>query len=113
KSDQNLMTAENLSAIFQPGLINHPSHDMSPEQYATSQEVLVFLINHQDNFLLGMQGKDDGRVGKDAQLPVSPISSSKKAHTFDALPSNRSLAAEQLRKQGGVRRNASLSIKKP
>lgn len=107
------MTAENLSAIFQPGLINHPSHDMSPEEYATSQEVLVFLINHQDNFLLGMQGKDDGRVGRDAQLPHSPVTAvPKKAHTFDALASNRSIAAEQLRKQGGVRRNASLSIKK-
>ncbi|TGZ81690.1 RhoGAP-domain-containing protein, partial [Ascodesmis nigricans] len=52
KSDQNLMTANNLAAIFQPGLISHPSHEMAPSAYKLSQDVLVFLITHQDHFLL-------------------------------------------------------------
>ncbi|KAF7616832.1 hypothetical protein AFLA_004885 [Aspergillus flavus NRRL3357] len=56
KSDQNRMTSANLSAIFQPGLLSHPQHDMSPEEYKLSQDVLIFLIENQDHFLFGMNG---------------------------------------------------------
>lgn len=52
KAEINRMTSENLSAIFQPGLITHPSHDMAPQEYRLSQEVLVFLIDNQAHFLL-------------------------------------------------------------
>lgn len=52
KSEINRMTSENLSAIFQPGLITHPRDDMAPQEYKLSQEVLVFLIDNQSNFLL-------------------------------------------------------------
>lgn len=111
KSEVNRMTPENLSAIFQPGLISHPNHEMSPDEYATSQEVLVFLINHQDHFLLGMQGIDDGRAGKDAKPPVSPVSNSKKG-MLQIPTAHSSPAAEDVRKYGGVRRNASVSSRK-
>ena len=50
-STANLMPASNLAAIFQPGLLSHPDHDMNPQQYKVSQEVLIFLINHQERFL--------------------------------------------------------------
>lgn len=50
-ASQNLMPAANLAAIFQPGLLSHPDHDMNPQEYRVSQEVLVFLIEHQDRFL--------------------------------------------------------------
>lgn len=50
-SAQNLMPAANLAAIFQPGLISHPDHDMDPQEYKVCQEVLIFLIEHQDRFL--------------------------------------------------------------
>lgn len=52
KAEINRMTSENLSAIFQPGLITHPDHDMIPHEYKLSQEVLVFLIDNQSHFLL-------------------------------------------------------------
>jgi hypothetical protein len=45
------MPAANLAAIFQPGLISHPDHNMNPQEYKVSQEVLIFLIEHQDRFL--------------------------------------------------------------
>ena len=38
KSDLNRMTAANLAAIFQPGIISHPQHDMAPMEYRLSQE---------------------------------------------------------------------------
>ena len=45
------MPGSNLAAIFQPGLLSHPDHDMNPQEYRVSQEVLVFLIQYQDRFL--------------------------------------------------------------
>lgn len=45
QNDQaNLMTASNLAAIFTPGMLSHPSHDLDPVQYKISQRVVEFLI---------------------------------------------------------------------
>lgn len=69
KSDLNLMTApseldrcpfletdgSDLALIFQPGVINHPHHAMRPSEHGLSQRVLEFLIEHQDQFSIGMQ----------------------------------------------------------
>ncbi|GBC02625.1 hypothetical protein RclHR1_04710013 [Rhizophagus clarus] len=52
KSGQNLMSAKNLASIFQPGILSHPDHDMAPEEYKLSQEVLEFLIDYQNYFLM-------------------------------------------------------------
>ncbi|KAI0067262.1 Rho GTPase activation protein [Artomyces pyxidatus] len=52
KSDKNLMTAQNLAVIFRPGLMSHPTHELSPPEHQLSQEVLEFLIAHQDWFML-------------------------------------------------------------
>ncbi|KAI0303563.1 Rho GTPase activation protein [Multifurca ochricompacta] len=52
KSDKNLMTAQNLAVIFRPGLMSHPAHELSPTEHRLSQDVLEFLIAHQDWFML-------------------------------------------------------------
>jgi len=52
KSDKNLMTAGNLAVIFRPGIISHPDQELSPQQHKLSQDVLEFLIEQQDWFLL-------------------------------------------------------------
>lgn len=52
KCDKNLMTARNLAVIFRPALIAHPSHELSPQEHQLSQDVLEFLIAHQDWFML-------------------------------------------------------------
>jgi len=52
KSEKNLMTATNLAVMFQPGIISHPNHDLSPHEHALSQKVLEFLLIHQDWFML-------------------------------------------------------------
>ncbi|CCD23803.1 GTPase-activating protein BAG7 NDAI_0C01420 [Naumovozyma dairenensis CBS 421] len=46
QSDVNLMTAKNLSAIFQPSILSHPNHDMDPVEYELSRSVVEFLIVH-------------------------------------------------------------------
>ncbi|KAA1476230.1 Rho GTPase activation protein [Dentipellis sp. KUC8613] len=52
KSAKNLMTAQNLAVIFRPGIMSHPDHELSPKEHQLSQEVLEFLIAHQDWFML-------------------------------------------------------------
>ncbi len=54
KSDKNLMTAANLATIFQPGMFSHPSHLTSAEEHQVAVQVLEFLIEHQEHFVLGL-----------------------------------------------------------
>ncbi|CAE6537889.1 unnamed protein product [Rhizoctonia solani] len=59
KADKNLMTESNLAVIFRPGIISLPAHEMKPSEHALSQEVLVFLIQHQDHFMLDPPARGD------------------------------------------------------
>jgi GTPase-activating protein SAC7 len=103
KSDLNRMNSANLAAIFQPGIISHPAHDMSPKEYRLSQDVLIFLIENQDNFLFGMSGTAvDEKTVKDMESGAPTVSSSKV--TMGRSASNASAGADSLRKFG--RRNS-------
>ena len=115
KSEFNRMTSANLAAIFQPGMLSHPSHDMEPPEYRLSQDVIIFLIENQDNFLVGMSGTAaDDKTVKEVQSgvqrpPNTPTRLSQAGLGRSA--SNASAGADSLRKQGGVRRNVSVSSK--
>ncbi|RMZ79939.1 hypothetical protein DV738_g2982, partial [Chaetothyriales sp. CBS 135597] len=109
KSDLNRMTAANLAAIFQPGIISHPNHDMAPAEYRLSQDVLIFLIENQDHFLIGMSGTgvdEQTRAEVEGGVPAgrAPKPKSHNART----PSDASAGADSVRKYG-VRRNVSTS----
>ncbi|KAI0070459.1 Rho GTPase activation protein [Panus rudis PR-1116 ss-1] len=52
KADKNLMTAKNLAVIFRPALLSHPTHELEPSEHPLSQDVLEFLIAHQDWFMI-------------------------------------------------------------
>ena len=113
KSELNRMTSANLAAIFQPGMLSHPSHDMEPPEYRLSQDVIIFLIENQDNFLVGMSGTAaDDKTVKEVQSgvqrpPNTPTRLSQAG--LGRSTSNASAGADSLRKQGGIRRNVSVS----
>ncbi|MCJ1246197.1 hypothetical protein MMC30_003402 [Trapelia coarctata] len=121
KADVNLMPSANLSAIFQPGLLSHPSHDMSPSEYRLSQDVLIFLIDNQDSFLIGMRGTaadedtvrdvQNGAKAQQTQQPSTPTSFAAVQANLGRSASNASAGADSLRKFGGIRRNVSVSSK--
>lgn len=119
KSDLNRMTSANLAAIFQPGMLSHPSHDMKPHEYRLSQDVLMFLIKNQDSFLIGMSGTAaDEKTVKEVQSGGPPPRKSHSPSTPRNLQgslgrstSNASAGADSLRKFGGIRRNVSVSSK--
>ena len=117
KSDVNLMTAANLAAIFQPGMLSHPDHDMSPPDYRLSQNVLIFLIENQDSFLIGMSGTAaDERTVQEVQSGAAPAqpaaeTTANNASALGRSASNASGGADSLRRFGGIRRNVSVSSK--
>ncbi|KAM0719591.1 hypothetical protein Q7P37_003721 [Cladosporium fusiforme] len=118
KSDLNKMTTPNLAAIFQPGLLSHPQHDMAPQEYRLSQDVLIFLIENQDSFLIGMPGTAaDHQTVKEVQsgvpspskVPASPVTPSRSKTVVNRSSSNASTNAES--RWSNLRRNVSVSSK--
>lgn len=115
KADENRMNSQNLAAIFQPGMLSHPMHAMAPEEYRLNQCVLIFLIENQDHFLIGMQGTaaDEKTVQEVQQgtpaivAPASPGTSRKSGVHRSA--SNASAGAESVSREGKIRRNKSTS----
>lgn len=118
KADLNKMTTPNLAAIFQPGLLSHPQHDMAPQEYRLSQDVLIFLIENQDSFLIGMPGTAaDHETVKEVQsgvpspskVPSSPVTPSRSKTVVNRSSSNASNNAEG--RWNSLRRNVSVSSK--
>ncbi|PSS03833.1 Rho GTPase activation protein [Coniella lustricola] len=115
KAEENRMNSQNLAAIFQPGMLSHPIHAMAPEEYRLNQCVLIFLIENQDHFLIGMQGTaaDEKTVQEVQQgtpkiiAPTTPSSSRKSGVHRSA--SNASAGAESIAREGKIRRNKSTS----
>lgn len=116
KADENRMGSANLAAIFQPGMLSHPDHAMAPAEYQLNQCVLIFLIQNQDHFLIGMRGTaaDEQTVqavqkggAPPANAPSTPVPRVKT--TVARSASNASAGADSVRKFGGVRRNVSTS----
>lgn len=114
KSDENRMTSQNLAAIFQPGMLSHPNHAMAPEEYRLNQCVIIFLIENQDHFLIGMQGTAaDENTVKEVQsgTPKLPSTPEKPSSGVNRSASNASAGADSVRKEGQLRRNQSVSSK--
>ncbi|KAL1297278.1 hypothetical protein AAFC00_004833 [Neodothiora populina] len=118
KSDQNKMTTANLAAIFQPGILSHRQHDMAPAEYRLSQDVLIFLIENQDHFLIGMHGTEaDEKTVRDVQSASqsprnsSPTTPQRSKTVIGRSGSNASAGADSVRRFGNLRRNVSVSSK--
>ena len=90
----NLMPAANLAAIFQPGLLSHSDHDMTPREYRVSQEVLVFLIQHQDRFLPTTAQKPPAAPSQ-SQQPSTQSQQPPKQPPASSQPKPTSKAANQ------------------
>lgn len=109
KADENRMNSQNLAAIFQPGMLSHPSHAMAPEEYRLNQCVLIFLIENQDHFLIGMQGTAADEKTKKEVESGTPTTPNPKG--VERTASNASAAANSVRRDGQLRRNRSVSSK--
>jgi GTPase-activating protein SAC7 len=113
KSDLNKMTTANLAAIFQPGILSHPSHDMAVQEYRLSQDVLIFLIENQDHFLIGMPGTaaDERTVQEVESGPPTPANRPSSSNHLVRSGSNSSRNSAGVTAVG-VRRSVSASSRK-
>ncbi len=91
---------------------------MAPPEYRLSQDVLIFLIENQDSFLIGMQGTaadaetvKDVQTGTPTKSPGSPSTPGRSKTIIGRSSSNASAGVESLRKPTDVRRNLSVSSK--
>ncbi|KAH6890484.1 hypothetical protein B0T10DRAFT_560991 [Thelonectria olida] len=120
KADENRMNSQNLAAIFQPGMLSHPLHAMAPEEYRLNQCVIIFLIENQDHFLIGMQGTaadektmkevQSGHVQPGPSQPtITPTPVVVRKTSLGRSASNASAGANSVRRDGKVRRNRSVS----
>ncbi len=115
KADENRMNSQNLAAIFQPGMLSHPNHAMAPEEYRLNQCVIIFLIENQDHFLIGMHGTAaDEKTVREVSKGTSPVASRPSPATprtpgIVRSASNASAGAESVARDGKVRRNRSTS----
>lgn len=81
---ENLMSARNLAAIFQPSILLHPDHDMYPEEYALSQAVVEFLIQYAYKVLPNSeQTSISGCVSVTAKLAPTPREASLQVNFAD------------------------------
>ncbi|KAH8673986.1 Rho GTPase activation protein [Xylariales sp. PMI_506] len=114
KADENRMTAQNLAAIFQPGMLSHPNHAMAPDEYRLNQCVIIFLIENQDHFLIGMQGtaadeKTKQAIEKGTPPAISTPTTPGRPSGVARSASNASAGAESVSRDGKIRRNRSTS----
>lgn len=54
KADDNKMSVPKLAALFQPCILSHPEHYLSPNEQRLSQDVLRFLVEKEEHFVVGM-----------------------------------------------------------
>lgn len=114
KADENRMTSYNLAAIFQPCMLTHPKHDQAPAEYRLNQCVIIFLIENQDHFLIGMQGTGtDEKTQKEIEsgTPLVTPSTPNRNTGIDRSASNASAGAVSVRRDGQLRRNRSVTSK--
>ncbi|KAL6851067.1 GTPase activating protein (GAP) for Rho1p [Amphichorda felina] len=117
KSDENRMTSQNLAAIFQPGMLSHPHHAMAPEEYRLNQCVIIFLIENQDHFLIGMQGTEaDEKTKSEVEFggtpvttPLTPTANRRSGTGVYRSSSNASAGAQSVLRDGQIRRNRSVN----
>ncbi|EST05194.2 Rho GTPase-activating protein domain protein [Kalmanozyma brasiliensis GHG001] len=109
-SEKNLMPSSNLAVIFQPGMFSHPSHELSPGEHKLAVQVLEFLIDHQDQFVLGMSPQPA------QQLPATELTAVSKPvpDEDDLVPSDSDEDQGELQAhEGGGARLARSKTTKP
>ncbi|RKP30840.1 RhoGAP-domain-containing protein [Metschnikowia bicuspidata] len=80
-SQENLMSARNLAAIFQPSILLHPNHDMDPEEYALSQSVVEFLIQYMYKILPSSDAPAKGTCTRGSSHTVATDAHPRRFHS--------------------------------
>lgn len=108
-SDKNLMPASNLAVIFQPGMFSHPTHLSSAGEHKIAVQVLEFLIEHQDHFVLGLSHPPPANVSPADLTAVSQPSREDEVY-FEPSDSDEDLGQLEAHQGGGAALMAKRSV---
>lgn len=89
KSEENLMPAPNLAAIFQPSILFHPDHDMMPREYRLSRSVIEFMIEHSNKFLSTIETIAREEHARNKELGIKPMAPSPQVSVTSTIPQDK------------------------
>ena len=75
KSDRNHMTSPRIVAAFQPAFLSRPPSEMSASDHLLAAETMIFMVENQDHFLIGMRGG----TSRDEEPAKTPVENTSKA----------------------------------
>ena len=75
KSDKNHMTSPRIVAAFQPAFLSRPPSEMSASDHLLAAETMIFMVENQDHFLIGMRCG----ISKDEEPAKTPVENTSKA----------------------------------
>ncbi|CAG80986.1 YALI0D13684p [Yarrowia lipolytica CLIB122] len=93
KSEENLMPAPNLAAIFQPSILFHPDHDMMPREYRLSRSVIEFMIEHSNKFLSTIETIAREEHARNKELGIKPMAPSPQVSVTSTIAGQEAAAA--------------------
>lgn len=73
KSEDNLMTSERLVAAFQPSLLSRSLSAMTAGDHTQAAKTMVFMVQYQDYFLVGMRGSavdEEKAIAEKDEMPA-------------------------------------------
>lgn len=68
KAHLNKMTTNRLAGTFNPALVSRKPAEMGETEHRLAQDIIIFLIENQDNFLIGPSEKNESSKLTDHNL---------------------------------------------
>jgi hypothetical protein len=73
------MTSPRIVAAFQPAFLSHPPSEMSASDHLLAAETMIFMVENQDHFLIGIRGGNS----EDEEPAKTPVENTSKAASDD------------------------------
>lgn len=91
-----------LAMIFQPGMFSHPAHLNSANEHKIAVQVLEFLIEHQDHFVLGLSQPPPANISPSELTAVSRPVNPEEVY-FEPSDSDEDLGTLEAHEGGGAK----------
>lgn len=103
------LVSSDLALIFQPGIFSNPTYLQDPREHKIAVEVLEFLIEHQDHFVLGLGATAPSTFNVEQLTAVSrPLTNE---DVLEASDSDEDLGELEVHEGGGARLGRSSTAK--
>lgn len=105
KSDSNLMNTQRLVTVFQPALLSRPPNEMAAEDHVRAADTMIFMVENQDHFLIGMR-----QPASDYEKDEAENRTAKPLATTSGSNMHRSSSLPELRNNSGILTESNLGL---